>query len=110
MAPSPNPSDPLPRLVELDAASRQAAQIVVLHDPSDEGANVRWALSLTDAIGRPIAREHVRLVDDDDLALRELARQHLRSIGMQPHGEWVASQDSAGPRHYARVALTALLN
>ncbi len=93
----------LPRFRELGPAVRRRAQIVVLHDVAEDGARLRWALSLTDIAGRPLAREHLHLPPGQDPSGHLGVDVHLDSVGMRVHGEWFTSTDPARPRRYARV-------
>lgn len=109
MRPSPDSADDvaLPRFRELDASRRRQAQIVVLHDGEPDGTRLRWALSLADIAGRPLAREHLRLPPGQDPSGHLGVDVHLDSVGMQVHGEWFTGTDPAHPRRYARVVPNA---
>ncbi len=96
---------------ELDEATRQRAQIVVLHDRQElDRAGSRWFLSLTDVTATPIARERVHVVDDDTKALLALASQYLHAIGMRVAGDWFTNADLDRTRHYARVCACSSRN
>jgi hypothetical protein len=104
------PEQPV-RFAELDEATRQRAQIVVVHDRREIGrAGAVWVLSLTDISGIPIARERVEVVDGDPQALLSMALQYLYAVGMRVAGDWTTSADREQTRHYARVAACPSMN
>lgn len=93
------------RFADLDEATRQRAQIVVVHDCRErEAAGPVWVLSITDISGRPVARERLHAADDDPHGLLAVASQYLYTVGMRVEGDWITSDEPHQVRHYARVS------
>lgn len=92
----------LPRFMDIEPATLGHAQIVVLHHPRSYGAEVLWTFSLTDRVGRPIARETVP-VPTGDYFPQLAAEAHLHLVGLDVYGVWQRSRHGDDVRHYALV-------
>lgn len=89
------------RIDDLDGASADRAQIVVLHDPLPAEDGMTWLLSLVDLEGLVLARE---IVTTRDGSLGAVVQPYLDVIGRRVGGEWLSDHDAAGrARHRARL-------